>query len=232
MSKKDNIPEFSFNKLLSSMQQGADHAAGKSTPLTHQLKRSAAKFSIASLLLFFVTACSTTTQDPQKSPPSMEWKKGDFQVRFQAGAKGEMGRSYSFYKITYAPAGRLEMMIVKESAHTTDGFECVTNGHPKDWIRIIQDPNGKAILIEEEIPYECGPCSNYLWIHGTDDGVMLEGDYLLLPSQVDDSQGGINYSYPKVISLDGEFLSFEDSSGARVTNRIDQIEKSKRPSTP
>jgi putative transcriptional regulator len=37
MPKKDKIPDFSFDDLLASMQQGADHAIGKITARTHQL---------------------------------------------------------------------------------------------------------------------------------------------------------------------------------------------------
>jgi putative transcriptional regulator len=37
MPKKDKIPDFSFDDLLASVQQGADHSAGKITARTHQL---------------------------------------------------------------------------------------------------------------------------------------------------------------------------------------------------
>ena len=37
MHKKNKIPDFSFDELLTSMGQGADHAAGKITARTHQL---------------------------------------------------------------------------------------------------------------------------------------------------------------------------------------------------
>ncbi len=232
MSKKDNIPEFSFNKLPTSMQQGADHAAGKSTPLTHQLKRSAAKFSIASLLLFFVTACSTTTQDPQKSPPSLEWKKGDFQVRFQAGPRGELASSFSFYEVTYAPAGEEKEIIVRGSALTNDSLGCVSNGHPNDFIRIIEDPSGKAILIEEEIPNDAGAITNYLWIHQDKVGDMLQGDYLELPNEPAADDERAEYDCPKVDMIDGDILRYRHSTGSRFTRRISEIEKAKRPTMP
>ena len=37
MPAKDKIPEFRFDDLLASMQEGADHAAGKITARTHRL---------------------------------------------------------------------------------------------------------------------------------------------------------------------------------------------------
>ena len=38
MPAKNKIPEFNLDDLVSSMREGADHAAGKITARTHQLK--------------------------------------------------------------------------------------------------------------------------------------------------------------------------------------------------
>ena len=43
--KNDKIPDFSFDDLLASMKQGADHASGKITARTHQLTKRAEVFS-------------------------------------------------------------------------------------------------------------------------------------------------------------------------------------------
>jgi DNA-binding transcriptional regulator YiaG len=45
MHKKNKIPDFNFDELLTSMRQGADHAAGKITARTHQVTIRAAAFS-------------------------------------------------------------------------------------------------------------------------------------------------------------------------------------------
>ena len=45
MHKKNKIPEFHFDELLISMQQGVDHAAGKITARTHQMSAHIAVFS-------------------------------------------------------------------------------------------------------------------------------------------------------------------------------------------
>jgi DNA-binding transcriptional regulator YiaG len=45
MHKKNKIPDFNFDDLLTSMRQGADHATGKITARTHQLTARAASFS-------------------------------------------------------------------------------------------------------------------------------------------------------------------------------------------
>jgi putative transcriptional regulator len=45
MHKNDKLPDFSFEDLLTSMRQGADHATGKITARTHQLTKRATAFS-------------------------------------------------------------------------------------------------------------------------------------------------------------------------------------------
>jgi hypothetical protein len=187
--------------------------------------------TLTSILTALLTGCSTTVLRGDVSLATTEWKKGDFRLRFQVGPKGKEGRSYSFYEIGHTIAGQQEHSEVMESAHTTEGFECVKNSDPKDWIRIVEDLNGRALLIEEEIPNDCGPCSNYLWVH-LDTGGDLESTYLHLPSKVTGLPEGIDYQYPRVISLNGNFLSYSYTEGATVTKRIDQIERSDRPTPP
>lgn len=187
--------------------------------------------AFTSLLIFLLIGCATTIPHRGEPPTTTTWTKGDFHVRFQAGPRGQADKSYSFYEITHAAAGQQERSIVMESAHSLGGFGSVTNGDPQNWIRIIQDPNGRALLIEEEIPNDCGPCSNYLWIH-LDSNSFVEGEYLRLPSKVTGPPEGINYEYPKVRSLDGDVLRYDYSTGGPVTKRIGQIEKSDRPTPP
>jgi len=187
--------------------------------------------AFTSLLILLFIGCATPIPRHGKSPTSAEWRKGDFHVRFQAGPQGQAGRSYSFYEITYTAAGQEERSAVMESAHSLGGFGSVTNGDPRNWIRIVQDPSGRALLIEEEIPNDCGPCSNYLWIH-LDFNHFVEGEYLRLPSRGTGSPGGIDYEYPKVRSLEGDVLRYEYSKGAGVNKRLDQMEKVDHPTPP
>lgn len=45
MPEKEKIPDFSFEDLLASMQQGVDHAVGKITARTHRLTARAASMT-------------------------------------------------------------------------------------------------------------------------------------------------------------------------------------------
>ena len=183
------------------------------------------------LLAFSLIGCANFNRPSPSNASSTDWKLGDFGVRFQVGPRGHEDRSYSYYQISHKAEGQQERELVMESAHTLGGFGSITNGASKNWIRIVQDPSGRALLIEEEIPNDCGPCSNYLWVHLDANG-FIEGTYLRLPSKVTGPPGGIDYEYPKVLSLDGTILRYEYSVGATVTKRIDQIEKADRPMPP
>ena len=188
--------------------------------------------AIASLLIFVLSGCATIIPTSEGAATKSEWKKGDFHVRFQAGPRGQDGLTYSFYEITHISVSKQEQKLVMGSAHSDWPF--VGSGidsRPEDYIRVIADPNSKAILIEEVIPNDCGPCSNYLWIH-LDSSSFAVGDYLRLPSKVTGPPEGIDYEYPKVRSLDGDVLRYDYSTGGTVTKRISQIEKSDRPTPP
>jgi hypothetical protein len=104
------------------------------------------------LLAFSFLGCAHSIRPSATSAAATEWQIGDFGVRFQPGPRGQEDRSYSSYQISYTAEGQEERHLVMESAHTLGGFGSVTNGGPKNWIRIVHDPSGRALLIEEEIP--------------------------------------------------------------------------------
>ena len=160
---------------------------------------------------------------------STTWKTEAFRIKFVAGSRDHTGRSFSYYEIKHAAA---EPTLVIGSGHCLDGLRSVTNGDPKNWIRIIEDPSGKALLIEEEVPpNDCGPVSNFLWVHLSSPG-YLEGTYLRLPPKSNGSQGGIDYEYPKVNSLSGDVLTFSYGSEAAISRSIERIERADEPLPP
>lgn len=187
--------------------------------------------AITFLLIFPLVGCATSSRSPARDSASTDWKKGDFRIHFQAGPRGREDRSYSYYEIEYSIDGQLKDSLVMESAHSLVGFRSVTNGDPQNYVRIIEDPDRKALLIEEEIPNDCGPCSNYLWVKLNPEG-FLEGTYLRLPSKTTGDHRGIDYEYPKVRSLDGDVLTLFYSEGGKVTESIGQIQKADKPTPP
>jgi hypothetical protein len=190
------------------------------------------RFKIFTLLLVFtLIGCAASKRPGADAPVTAIWKLENFRVQFQAGPTSSEGRSFSFYEITKTSPEELPSLVM-ESAHSLARFGSVTNGDPKYWIRIIEDSNAKALLIEEQIPNDCGPCLNYLWVRPDSNG-YIRGTYLRLPSKVTGPPNApIDYEYPKVRSLDGGVLRYDYSIGGTVTKRIDQIEKSDRPTPP
>lgn len=183
----------------------------------------------ASLLCVVTLAgCGTSNPPVVDAPVMAKWDMASFRVQFRAGEKGVNGKTNSSYEITHLTP---KDSLVLESAHTIDGFKSVTNSHPKNWIRLIEDSEGNALLIEEEIPNDCGPCSNYLFVSLDSKGHVV-GTYLRLPSEKTGEHGGINYEYPKVRSLDGDVLRYEYSSGSVVSKSVDRIEKANEPMSP
>lgn len=187
--------------------------------------------SFTSPLLCLLSGCATLIPRGAVVPPSAEWWAGDFHVRFQAGSRGLEDGASSMYEITHAPQGRIGRRQVMASAHSIEGLQSVTNGDPRAWIRIIEDPAGGALLIEEEIPNDCGPCTNDLWVRVDAEG-SISGEYLELPSKVTGPAGGIDYEYPKVLSLEGEVLRYSYSTGPVTVMPIARIVKSDRPKPP
>jgi len=186
---------------------------------------------VFALVVFSPIGCAPPPSPSGPAPTSATWKIGDFHVHFQAGPRGQEGRAYSYYEIKYSQKGGQERSLVMESAHTLEGFGCVTNGDPKNWIRMIEDPNRKALLIEEEIPNDCGPCSNFLLVQ-VDASGGVNGSYLQLPLKAKGPQGGIDSEYPRVRALHGRFLKFDYSGGASVTQGVDEIDRSDSPTPP
>ena len=187
------------------------------------------RVTIVLTIFVLLSACATTVPESSSSPSSATWRAGKFNVMFQAGPRQE--RSFSYYQIVHTSADGRERSLVMESAHSTESFKCVTNGDPVNWIRVVEDSKGGGLLIEEEIPNDCGPCSNYLWVRLDADG-DLEGDYLVLPSAPNGVEGGIDYEYPHVRSLRGSVITYAYSMGGPVSKDIGGIEKAVHPTPP
>ncbi len=186
--------------------------------------------AITILLVISLCSCAKLSRAETRYPDPIHWETKNFHVHFQGGPRGLDGKSNSFYQIIQKSPDGLGDSLVMESAHAIAGFGYKEHYDRIDWIRIIEDPNGKALLIEEDIPNDCAPCVNYLWLKL--DGMFLEGTYLLLPTKTTGDGGGIDYEYPKVIALEGNTLKYKYSTGSSISKNIQSIEKTDRPTPP
>jgi hypothetical protein len=157
------------------------------------------------------------------------WKTENLDIKFVAGSRDHTGRSFSYYEIKHTAA---EPTLVIGSGHCLDGLNSTTNRDPKNWTSIIEDPNGKALLIEEvSPPNDSGPFSNYLWVHMESPGYLV-GTYLRLPPRSNGSAGGVDYECPRVHSLNGDMLTFSYGTGTAIKRSIGRIEKAHEPLPP
>ena len=174
--------------------------------------------------------CASTDRPRKQAAVRTEWHQGKFHVRFEAGSRTAGTRWTASYRIEHADAGPPRPLVLP-SAHSLDGFASVVNANPRDWIRLIAAADGSSLLIEEEIPNDCGPCTNYLLVR-PDAHANLTGTWLRLPSKATGHNGGINEEFPRVRSIEGRVLVFSFSDGAIVRATIESIDKGEGPVPP
>lgn len=124
-------------------------------------------------------------------------------------------------------AGRL----IIASEHSTGGFASATNPEPENHIAVFQDAEAEAVLIQETIPNDCGPCTNYLWIRPAGP-TAFTNSYLQLPERSRGDHQGIDSEFPDVLSLRDGVLSYRYSSGPKVTVKVDSVPTSPAPTPP
>lgn len=184
------------------------------------------------LLLGAVGLSGCASRDQLLAPSSpTAWEAEDFTVRFVAGQR-TFGTGYppSRYEVTPSRLGKSGQLTIG-SQHSTGGFGAVVNPAPANYIRILQDPHAESLLIQETIPNDCGPCSNYIWIRpaGSD---AFTFTYLQLPERSSGTGNGIDSEFPDVVSLRGGTLTYQYPTGSPVRSKIERIPTLKGPTPP
>jgi len=162
---------------------------------------------------------------------SSSWETERFTVRFFAGPRSfEDQKSTSRYEVVPTRLGSRGRLIVS-SAHSTGGFESVTNPAPTNYIKVLPDAKSEALIIQETIPNDCGPCTNYIWIR-PDRSTTLTHSYLQLPSRTSGDSRGIDYEFPEVVSLRNGKLTYRYSTGSAITVEAESVPCSQEPTPP
>lgn len=168
------------------------------------MKRTTSIGSVRGLALAgaaLLSGCAGTSVPEPKQASPVNWKTSRYAISFTPGPKDSLhtGKTFSYYRIALldAPSGELTL----PSAHSTGGFGTVTNPDPKNWIRLIEDPENSALVIEETIPNDCGPCTNYLLVEpDAERREWLQHRYFKLPER-SSGTGGIDSAFPTITSL-------------------------------
>lgn len=181
-------------------------------------------------LVPLLTSCGSSSNVAPASAgaDSASWTTRRFEVRFNLTRAAD-GKSYAHYAISRDGGIGKGNNLVMTSAHTAGGFASVTDGKPvTEWFRIVEDRGGDALLIQEVIPNDHSPCSNYLWIHPDNKGNLI-GIYLRLPTS---PVNELEYENPMVEILDGEFIEYRYTNGRTIRQPISGIVTESIPQKP
>lgn len=159
------------------------------------------------------------------------WESEHFTVRFFAGSRSfEDHKSSSYYEVIPTRLGP-NSRIIASSAHTTSGFAGTTNPEPRNYIKVLSDSDSEALIIQETIPNDCGPCTNYIWIR-PDSQATFTHSYLQLPELGMGATDAIDSEFPEVMSLKDGQLTYRYSKGAAITANAASIPAKPEPTPP
>ena len=193
-------------------------------------------FSFA--VIAFLTGCASPP-DQHSAPKnaSSRWQKGAFSIVFQAGPVSfEEDRSFSSFEIS-RQFERLSVptTIVVESPQNIDHFRWIPTSTPSGYINFFLSDSGLTMLIEETVPNECAPCTNYILVRADEKdatGRQLTSVYLSFPA----GKVSVRGTFPdeaKITELTDTHVSYCYPDGTKKTQRFKALIKpTQRPRFP
>jgi hypothetical protein len=150
----------------------------------------------------FPVGCRGPRAAEEGSGKTVQWLAGSYAVEFRLGAGSPWAAGYqpSVYRICRRGLGGQQDAVEAVSAQSAQGFATVVDGDPRSHIRLVVDPSGEVLVIEEDIPNDCGPCRNFLLVR-TGAAGQLEVRYLLLPERGHGVMAAVSGEYPAVESV-------------------------------
>ena len=186
----------------------------------------------------FLTGCAAQLDHPSiPENASARWKKGDFSVVFRAGPKpfGE-GKSYSSFEISRQfPEMSGPTTIVAESPQDIEWFRRSPKQRPSDFTKFFVSDSGMTLLIEETVPNEIAPCTNYILVRADEKderGRQLDYQYLAFPAGKS-VPGTIWREEAEVTKLTDSDITYRYRNGRVMTQPFKALTKpEQRPSFP
>ena len=160
-----------------------------------------------------------------QSQGAIEWQIAATRIKFEAGSYGsdESGRprSGTFYQVHHAAS-----QVKIGSALGINPDE--TSEKP---IRILASASGSTIAIEEEVPNDCSPCSNYILLKPGPGKTSFK--YIRPPEPPAAGQKKDVYdAEPRIISLSDDLIRFRYSTGYEREEKIEDLKVEARPTFP
>lgn len=183
----------------------------------------------------FLTGCAAQLDHPSiPENASARWKKGDFSIVFRAGPKpfGEE-KSYSSFEISRQFEGLSgPTSIVVESPQDIAYFRWSQKNKPTDFIKLMLSDSGLTLLIEEAVPNDCAPCTNYILVWADERGRQLDAEYLAFPPGKT-APGDIFPDQPEIAKLTDTDVTFRYRDGTIRTRSFKTLTKpDRRPAFP
>ena len=184
-------------------------------------------------LVPFLPGCATSGDRSAEVPVigqnkgATEWQTSATRIKFEAGPHGsdESGRtrSGSFYRIHHGAS-----LLKIESAL---GIGPDETSEPEKLIRILASDSGSTIVIEEEIPNDCSPCSNYILL--TSGVGKIAFKYIRPPDPPAAGQKkDLHDAEPRIISLSDDQIRFRYSTGYEGEVKMKDLMVEDRPTFP
>lgn len=180
------------------------------------------------LLLYFIPfiffpSCVTIPTNSGKNT-SASWKVAQFSVSFQAGPhanREENHRSFSYYSIEIKAAkDTYPFSLVFESALFSDSFTSPKD-LPSDFITLFASESGHSLLIQENVPNDCAPCTNYLLVQVMEQELSYQ--YLDLPTR---GLTETEYENARVTAISDKNVTYRYSDGSIGTRSFASSKKS------
>jgi len=179
---------------------------------------------LISILLACFLSGGCVVKPPSPSTPfprsgSLEWRSEKWKVSLQRHPYEDF-KPTSVYRITYQTAGHTATLNETSAFQDNDGY--TNDDQVAANLRILTDPTGEVLLIQETIPNDCGPCDNYLLVRNVTG--KLEAKWLQMPTSTKRNAGAPEGENPKIIAITTGNLWLQYDAEKAFKVKIDTLE--------
>lgn len=171
----------------------------------------------------FVSGCAANTKLPE---PDHRRIGRFFTVEFSPAEGSEPNAKDPYYRITRNAVSGSPLRVMSRLKNEKSPMGAA--GSAAGLTRLIEGTDGRHLIIEEEFPNDAWPVKSYILVSATDHR-PLEYTFLRVPEA---PYEGTPNDPSKVISLDGDVLTFRYANGTQAHRRLEDIPKMAKPKQP
>jgi len=181
------------------------------------------------LACFLSGGCAVKQPSPSMPFPRsgpLEWRNEKWKVSLQRHPYEDF-KPTSVYRITYQTADRTVTLNEASAFQENDGY--INDDQVAANLRILTDPTGEVLLIQETIPNDCGPCDNYLLVRNV--AGKLESKWLRMPTSANPNVSDFEEN-PKIIALTADAVWYQYDAKKVFQVKIDTLKTAPGPFPP